>query len=201
MSYSIDTLTDDCYENTTVLINKLNIRNQKQLDEFEADFVNIQMIDILHTTKFENVDFEFYKNLHYNVFSDIYAWAGKTRSVNISKKGTNFCKYDKIEENGQRIFSALKKQNYFKNTDDNTFAELFTELYCELNMLHPFREGNGRIQRLFLTMLADYSEKKLDFSLIDPDLLMIATIKSVSGDIFMLKDIFKNNIKAFRYGN
>lgn len=96
---------------------------------------------------------------------------------------------------GERIFSSLKKQNYLKNISNEKFIDLFTDLYCELNMLHPFREGNGRIQRLFLTMLAKNAEKELDFSLIDPDLLMIATIKSVSGDIFMLKDIFKYNIK------
>lgn len=195
MAYSIEPLNSDCYENSSVLINKLNIRDQKQLDDFEANFVTLQLMSVLYTEIFENVDFEFYKRLHYKVFSDIYEWAGQCRAVNMSKKGTNFCPFDKIEENGERIFSSLKKQNYFKNTDNITFVDLFTDLYCELNMLHPFREGNGRIQRLFLTMIANNAGKELDFSHIDSDLLMIATIKSVSGDVFMLKDIFKNNIK------
>ena len=62
-------------------------------------------------------------------------------------------------------------------------------------ILHPFREGNGRIQRLFLSMLVSNLGKKLDFSKIDTDELMIATIKSVSGDIFMLQDIFSEHIK------
>ena len=68
------------------------------------------------------------------------------------------------------------------------------EIFCELKFLHPFREGNGRIQRLFLTMLLKNLDKKIDFSEIDKDLFMIATIKSVSGDVFMLKNIFADNI-------
>ena len=64
----------------------------------------------------------------------------------------------------------------------------------DLNYLHPFREGNGRIQRLFLLMLVNSLGKSLNFSQIDADYLMIATIKSVSGDIFMLRDIFREYI-------
>lgn len=47
MSYSIEALSDSCYENTSVLINKLNIRDQKQLDNFEANFVTLQIINII----------------------------------------------------------------------------------------------------------------------------------------------------------
>lgn len=82
-----------------------------------------------------------------------------------------------------------------KSYSDDEFIVEFTDLYCDLNYLHPFREGNGRTQRLFLSMLVDYLGKGLDFSEIDADMLMIATIKSVSGDIFMLRDIFGVHIK------
>lgn len=68
-------------------------------------------------------------------------------------------------------------------------------MYCDLNYLHPFRERNGRIQRLFLSMLITNIGKKLNFAEIDKDLLMIATIQSVSGDIFLLRDIFSEHIK------
>lgn len=132
--------------------------------------------------------------LHRYIFSDIYEWAGELRLVNMSKKGTNFCAYDEIEEQGNRIFNRLNKSNYFKNLPFEEFIDEFTQLYCELNYLHPFREGNGRVQRLFLSMLVSNYGKRIDFSKIDKDLFMIATIKSVSGDIFMLKDMFKENI-------
>ncbi|MBQ8300734.1 MAG: Fic family protein, partial [Clostridia bacterium] len=85
--------------------------------------------------------------------------------------------------------------DYLRKYHGDEFIIEFTDLYCELNHLHPFREGNGRVQRLFLSMLVSNLGMKLDFSEIDADLLMIATIKSVSGEIFMLRDIFREHIK------
>ncbi len=196
MAYSLDSISDGCYENTSVLINKFGIRDENQLNALEQSITSVLIAKASMDIPFENVDFEFYKSLHKYVFSDIYEWAGEIRSVNISKKGTNFCPTEKIEENGLRIFNNLYKSNFLKDFEGDEFTDKFVELYCELNYLHPFREGNGRIQRLFLSMLLEHNEKKIDFTKIDEDLFMIATIKSVSGDIFMLKDIFNEHITS-----
>jgi len=196
MSYSLDSLSDGCYENTTVLINKFDIRDEKQLNALEQSITSVLIAKASIEIPFENVDFEFYKSLHKYVFSDIYEWAGEIRKVNISKKGTNFCPVEKIEENGLRIFNNLHKSNFLKGLEGDEFTDKFVELYCELNYLHSFREGNGRIQRLFFSMLLNHNGKKIDFTEIDEDLFMIATIKSISGDIFMLKDIFKEHITS-----
>ena len=196
MAYSLDSISDGCYENTTVLINKLDIRDQNQLNALEQSITSVLIAKASMDIAFENVDFEFYKSLHKYVFSDIYEWAGEIRKVNISKKGTNFCPVEKIEENSLRIFNNLHKAKFYKALEVDEFIDKFVELYCELNYLHPFREGNGRIQRLFLSMLLKHNGKKIDFAEIDEDLFMIATIKSISGDIFMLKDIFKEHIKS-----
>ena len=102
----------------------------------------------------------------------------------------------KINERAERIFLNLQTTDYLKMVPTDEFVNEFTDLYCDLNYLHPFREGNGRIQRLFLNMLLRYNNKTINFANIDKDLLMIATIKSVSGDVFMLRDIFKENIKS-----
>jgi len=195
MSYSIDSLSDNCYDGTNILINKLGIKNQKLLDEVEQTITSINSAEIEVNTEFKNVDFEFYKILHYRMFSEIYGWAGEIRNINISKKGTNFCSFEKVAHQGELIFQRLKKENYFKNLNRNSFIEEITDLYCDLNILHPFREGNGRVQRLFLTLLIRNAGYSINFSDIDAELLMIATIKSVSGDIFMLKEIFSENIK------
>lgn len=195
MSYSLDSVQDDCYENSTVLKNKFNLRDEKQLDLIERNITSMMIAQALVNVPFENVDFEFYKKLHYYVFSDIYDWAGKIRTVEISKKNTAFCPSNKIKENAERIFSGLYRNNYLKRFNSDDFIAEFTNLYCDLNYLHPFRDGNGRVQRLFLIMLLKSIDKTLDFSKIDKDMLMIATIKSVSGDVFMLRDIFRENIK------
>ena len=196
MPYSLESLSDGCYETTTVLINKFDIRDENQLNALEQSITSVLIAKASIEIPFENVDFEFYKSLHKFVFSDIYGWAGEIRKVNISKKGTNFCPVEKIEENGLRIFNNLHKSNFLKDLESDEFTDKFVELYCELNYLHPFREGNGRIQRLFLSMLLNHNGKKIDFTEIDEDLFMIATIKSISGDIFMLKDIFKEHITS-----
>lgn len=193
--YSLDPLQDDCYENSTVLKNKFHIKDARQLDIMEQSITSMLIAKAVMEIPFENVDFSFYKNLHKYVLDDIYDWAGKVRTVDMSKKGTNFCPADKINERGQRIFRRLLDVNFLRNFREDDFISEFTDLYCELNYLHPFREGNGRIQRLFLSMLVSYLGMSLDFSKIDADCLMIATIKSVSGDVFMLRDIFRENIK------
>ncbi len=161
MPYSLDSLPDGCYENTSVLINKLDIRDENQLDALEQSITSVLIAKASIEIPFKNVDFEFYKSLHKYVFSDIYEWAGEIRKVNISKKGTNFCLVEKIEENGLRIFNNLHKSNFLKAFKCDEFTDKFVELYCELNHLHPFREGNGRIQRLFLSMLPKHNGKKL----------------------------------------
>ena len=192
----MDPLRTDCYENSTVLINKFDIRDEAQLDAVERSITSGLIAKAMIEMPFENVDFKFYKNLHNYVFSDIYEWAGSVRSIDMSKKGTNFCSATKINERAERIFLNLQITDYLKMVPAEEFINEFTDLYCDLNYLHPFREGNGRIQRLFLNMLLRYNNKTINFANIDKDLLMIATIKSVSGDVFMLRDIFKENIKS-----
>ena len=196
MGYSMDPLRTDCYENSTVLINKFDIRDEAQLDAVERSITSGLIAKTMIEMPFENVDFKFYKNLHNYVFSDIYEWAGSVRSIDMSKKGTNFCSATKMNERAERIFLNLQTTDYLKMVPTDEFVNEFTDLYCDLNYLHPFREGNGRIQRLFLNMLLRYNNKTINFANIDKDLLMIATIKSVSGDVFMLRDIFKENIKS-----
>lgn len=195
MSYSLEPLHDDCYEGTTVLINKFGIKDDAKLDMIERDITSALIAKAYIEIPFENVNFDFYKNLHYYVFSDIYEWAGKVRNADISKKGTRFCPPEKIETSGRAIFEYLLKKSCFTDLADEEFVKEFTELYCRLNYLHPFREGNGRIQRLFLSMLLKNMGKSIDFSKIDTNLLMIATIKAVSGDVFMLCDIFSHHIR------
>ena len=192
----MDPLRTDCYENSTVLINKFDIRDEAQLDAVERSITSGLIAKAMIEMPFENVDFKFYKNLHNYVFSDIYEWAGSVRSIDMSKKGTSFCSATKINERAERIFLNLQTTDYLKMVPTDEFVNEFTDLYCDLNYLHPFREGNGRIQRLFLNMLLRYNNKTINFANIDKDLLMIATIKSVSGDVFMLRDIFKENIKS-----
>lgn len=193
--YSIEGTHENCYPGTTVLINKLNIKNQKQLDDTERSYVTFTYTDLEKNTEFKNVDFEFYKSLHYRLFSEIYDWAGKIRTINISKKGAVFSDCKSIESTGNAKFNRLKKLNYLQNMNFSEFLDELTELYNDLNILHPFREGNGRTLRLFITLLVRNAGFDISFSDCDGDFLMIATIKAYQGDLSMLHGILSQIIK------
>ncbi|MBR6384939.1 MAG: Fic family protein [Ruminococcus sp.] len=189
--YSLDGSQDNCYPNTTVLVNKFGIKNQEELDRVEKQITLLRAVQAEQETKFENVDFEFYKNTHRRIFADVYEWAGTVRTINISKKGTVFCNACEIERIGRLKFERLKKQNYLRKMDSGNFLDELTDLYHELNMLHPFREGNGRTLRLFVTLLVRNTGGDIDFNNTDSDLLTIATIKASQGDKSMLRNVFE----------
>lgn len=188
--YSMEGSQKDCYPNTTVLINKLGIRDQSELNSVERQFVLLKSSQAEQETIFKNIDFNFYKELHKQLFGDLYEWAGTVRSMNISKKGTVFCNFEDIERIGTLKFQRLAEQNYLKELTKSRFIDELTEFYHDINMLHPFREGNGRTLRLFITLLVRNAGYTLNFSDCDSDLLMIATIKAAQGDLSLLKEVF-----------
>ena len=189
--YSLEGSQDSCYPDTTVLVNKLDIRSQELLTEAESVLVTSCSVKLEKTMKFENVDFDYYKSLHRQMFSDLYEWAGTVRNINISKKGTVFCNASDIERLGNLKFERLKKQNYLKGMKTEMFLDELTDLYHEMNMLHPFREGNGRTLRLFVTLLVRNADKDINFNNADSDLLTIATIRAAQGDKSLLRSVFE----------
>ncbi len=195
MSYSIDALTDDCYKGTTCLINKLDIQDDKQLDIVESQ-ITVAKISILQQNPIDgNFDFEHYKAIHKFIFEDLYDWAGIPRVVDISKKGTSFVSAKNIDEIATACFERLKNQNYFKDLDIDDFVEKMTDFYCVTNNLHPFREGNGRTQRVFLSQLALNAGYEMDFANMDTDELMVATIQAANGVDIYLKNVLREIIK------
>ena len=195
MSYSISTLTDDYYEGTNCLINKFNIQNEEQLAKIEAGITLAKTAELERSPISASFDFEHYKQIHKYLFEDLYDWAGKVRTVDISKKGTNFTSAKNIEAVANACFKRLKSHNYFRNIEFDDFVENIVDFYCSTNMLHPFREGNGRTQRIFIAQLIRFCGYDINFSEIDTDELMVATIHSANGITYYLKEIFKNHIK------
>ncbi len=100
-----------------------------------------------------------------------------------------------LERIGRLKFERLKFQNYLRNMSDGELIVELTELYHELNMLHPFRAGNGRTLRLFITLLVRNADRDINLALCDTDMLTIATIKAVQGDLTMLRDVFEDIIE------
>jgi fido (protein-threonine AMPylation protein) len=84
-----DAIDDPCtYENSTVLVNRLDLRQQAELDAFEAEISSARADEPLPEG---NLDFAHYKAVHHHLFQDVYEWAGKVRTVRIFKGGNPFC--------------------------------------------------------------------------------------------------------------
>jgi len=195
MGYSIDSITADCYEGTSCLINKLGINDDKKLKEFEAAITFAKASELEKDPLSDSFDVEHYKAIHRFLFEDIYEWAGKYRKINMSKKGTNFADAQRIPELMDACFKRLKDNDFFANNSFDEFVENIVDFYQTTNMIHPFREGNGRTQRLFITQLIRHNGYEINFSDMDSDELMIATIQAANGIKDNLIRIFSEIIK------
>lgn len=196
MSYSIDAITDGCYENTTCLINKFDIRDEDKLKKVEADITFAKATILESNPISDKFDLEHYKAIHRFLFEDIYDWAGSFRTVDMAKKGTSFCSEDQLDDVAKNCFDRLAENNLFYYLDRDEFVDAIVDFYCVTNMLHPFREGNGRTQRIFISQLIHHNGYDFDFSDIDSDDLMIATIQAANGVTDFLKQLFDENISA-----
>ena len=198
MAYSISATDDHCYPGTTVLINKLDIRDQEKLNEAELFIVSVKSLQFEMEPFPEDLDFAYYKRLHQFLFGELYDWAGSVRSVDISKQRTRFCPAAEIPALAEAMFSRIKDPQRFTHVTRDTFVFELADFYSDVNYLHPFREGNGRTQRLFFRQLAERFGYHLDFSAVDSELMMLATIHAASGVLDTLLHVFDQIITKER---
>ena len=193
MAYSLNPSSDNCYEGTTCLVNKLGIRDEKRLAEIEAQVTFAKAVMLEETPIDDDFGFEHFKKIHEFLLCDLYEWAGQVRTVNISKKRTKFLDAASIESIGAKCFAKVK-DGYFENLPFNEFVKRIAEFYNDVNYIHAFREGNGRTQRIYFTQLIRHYGYDINFADVDTDELMIATIQASSGVMDFLVDFFENSI-------
>lgn len=136
----------DCWPGTSVLKNKLQLHDEAELAVAEADFAAAAVQNI--TIGPPPFDVTYLKRLHRQLFGDVYAWAGHFRKVDITKGDTRFCTASRIEPEATKVLDLLPRFDS-STQDPHQFLTHVAYCYGELNMVHPFREGNGRTQRLF----------------------------------------------------
>ena len=193
MAYSLDPSSANCYEGTTCLVNKFDIRDEIKLSEIEAQITYAKAVMLEEKPICGNFDFEHFKKIHEFLFCDIYDWAGKIRTADISKKRTKFLSAESIENIGEKCFSKIPN-GYLDGLDFKEFAKRIAEFYNDVNYIHPFREGNGRVQRIYFTQLIRHYGYDINFADVDTDELMIATIQASQGVKDFLIDFFENAI-------
>ncbi|MGY4572133.1 Fic family protein [Bradyrhizobium sp. USDA 3256] len=185
-----DAVADDyCYPGTTVLKNRLDLRDSDELDAFEAEVSDARADEELPAG---DLDFAHFKAVHGHLFQDVYDWAGEFRTVRISKGGNMFCFPENIEAQPQKLFSQLKKNGFLTGLEPDRFAEKAAHFLSELNVIHAFREGNGRTQLSFFLVLADHAGHPIDLDDLDPDAFLKAMIASFDGDEESLAAVIQN---------
>ena len=168
-----------CYKGTNVLINLLNIRDNKTLQRAESRIAATKLFELRKNEMIGNFDVEHFIKIHKFLFEDIYPFAGKFRTENIAKGYFSFAEWEYIDTELRKLLEKLHKSNLLKN---DTRAELVKDLayyLAELNVLHPFREGNGRTIREFIRELAYKNGYLLDLQKVEPSEVYDAFLKSV----------------------
>ena len=143
-----------CYPNSNTLINKLDIKDDKLLQKYEAKITAAKLLALRQKGIIGNFDVEHLNAIHTYLFEDIYSFAGKYRNENIAKGVFRFAEWEYIEPELQRLFKELKNENYLADLSKEELAERLAYYLSELNVLHPYREGNGRTTREFIRELA-----------------------------------------------
>lgn len=101
-----------CYKNTNILINKLDIREYKELSKYEAKITAAKSLGLRLKGITGNFDKKHYLSIHNYLFEDIYPFAGKLREENISKGEFRFASFEYVEPELERILEQLKKENF-----------------------------------------------------------------------------------------
>lgn len=154
-----------------ILKNKLGIEDEIELAKTEEKITKIKAIELFETGKLNTIEvgtFNGLSQIHKFLFEDIYDFAGKIRTENISKSNFRFASVMYLEE-------ALKQIDMMPQSN---FDEII-EKYNEMNIAHPFREGNGRSTRIWLDMILKKEiGKVIDWSKIDKEDYLLAMERS-----------------------
>ncbi len=177
-----------CYPNSSVLINKLNIKNADSLVEAEREITSLKLAVAKADPIKGKLDFAHLQSIHRFIFEDIYSWAGELRQVDISK-GNQFCLCRHLQTYGERVFSELQAENFLIASKD--VPHRLAYYLSEINVLHPFREGNGRTQRLFIEYLANVAGFSVDFSKVSPREMIVASADSFARRYDSIYDLFE----------
>ena len=172
------------------LENKLNITNSAELANIEEKMTKIKALELFKNGILDNLEagtFESLSKIHEYLFSEIYDFAGKIRDVNIAKDNFRFAPVMYLKASLEHIDKMSQK----------TFDEIIDK-YVEMNIAHPFREGNGRSARIWLDLILKKElGKVVDWSIVDKEDYLLAMerspVKTVEIKV-LLKDALTDKI-------
>ncbi|WP_332066269.1 BID domain-containing T4SS effector [Bartonella sp. CB189] len=196
------------YPNSVVLKNKYGIMDIGIFEEKCSHDSTKAAIDICKERFPEKFDSDYLKYIHYSLFKKTFEWAGITRDVSFTfsdgttasmptmkKKDADFgfAVGAQIQYNLKQLDKALVEKNNLQGLSREEFVNEAAEMFAFLNYTHPFREGNGRVQRLFFKRLAEAAGHKLDFSLVSIERVAFSSLIAVrDNDLTFIKKMFED---------
>ena len=157
------------YPGTDVLRNKPGLRDSEALRRFEYEQTASRAAELQARPIPGKFDLQHLQAIHKQLFQDVYPWAGEVRTVNLSKGGQRFAGNAFIESYTATLSADLAKENHLRGLDKPQFVERLAHHYNEFNIVHPFREGNGRSTREFFNQLAKQAGYEIDQARIPND--------------------------------
>ena len=184
-----------CYPDTDVLINKLDIRDKTELKQAEEEFTAVKQMALLQ----EPIKGRFTKNhlfrIHRFLFEDVYPFAGHIRKEQISKGDTMFYPPDLIDRELERVFKNIHSKKLLAEQDEEKQIQNLSQTMAELNIIHPFREGNGRSTRELIRCMALEYGLHINWGNTDRETLINAAIAAVDEDMAFC-DVLKQCVET-----
>lgn len=183
-------MSDDPYvwPGTKVLRNRLGIRDAARLDVEERRLVLVRIREGAPTGCF---DLAHLRAIHRHLFQDIYDWAGELRTVEISKGGSRFQFRRFIETGMADVHARLVRARFLRGLNPDAFAAAAGAIMGDVNYVHPFREGNGRTQLLYLEQLAEGADHAIDLTRMTRDRWIPACRAAHGGDYGPMADAIR----------
>ncbi len=187
---------DDTYLDPVsgVLKNRFGIVDAAILEIAEADLVAARSRELAQNPLPGHFDLKHLQAIHRYLFGDLYDWAGELRTVDISKNDHLFAHHAHIASAARSIFEQLTREAHLAGLDAEAFSSRAAYYFGEINALHPFREGNGRAQREFISHLAHANGYYVAWENVGPSEMLQASIESFKGDLSKLTRIINENL-------
>lgn len=193
-----DLREDDPYliAGSECLQNSLGVTDTQTLNMLERRITAPMLVALQKSPVKATYDLQHLCNIHKRLFGRVYPFAGKVRTVEIAKGGRLFLPHALINIVSQKLFLELRKESYLLNYGKEKFCQRVGYYFASINTIHPFREGNGRTQRVLIDQLAEKNGYKINWAAISGFSIAEASAAALAGDKAGegLAKLVKNNL-------
>lgn len=170
--------------------NRVGATDYTQLRHREDTMVEARALTMRGFGIPDRYDLEGLQQIHRHLFQDVYEWAGEVRTVGLVKGGSEFARPAEVPVIMGQVHDLVEATDRLRGVGEAEFAGRLALVYFGVIAAHPFREGNGRSAREFVSALADESAHRVDWILVTRDLNDAVSEMAMRGDVRPMMDMF-----------